>query len=301
MKPDVLFWFYKDLDVCENRLLLLRHFNPEVRIYALYGGPPAGAAAAEQRLGPLCDDFYAFLEDRDLAWKWRNGDRMITAWYRDRGAALPWETVIVMQWDMLALKPLAEAFEMLEPGQLLLSGYRPLEEVQDWWGWVNGENEAEYRAFQAFKEEVSTQLHYDGPFYACLFIVACLPRVFLERYAATPTSGFLEYAMPTLARAFGIPVCTDHPYDPWWAADPGGHTVPEERRTLNALGKPVPSHIVFADYARPGSRRFFHPYRKPVPLWMLSPGLASALAPLHHLRPQVRNTQKTLYRKTSPR
>ena len=36
----ILFRFYNQFDVCRERLRLLRHFNPDVPIYGLYGGPP---------------------------------------------------------------------------------------------------------------------------------------------------------------------------------------------------------------------------------------------------------------------
>jgi len=38
MKLAVLFWFYKEPEICHNRLEILRQHNPTVPIYGLYGG-----------------------------------------------------------------------------------------------------------------------------------------------------------------------------------------------------------------------------------------------------------------------
>jgi hypothetical protein len=79
MRLAALFWFYADFDVCENRLRLLRLFNPGLPIYGLYGGSAEDVEEARRRLGPLLDDFYAYGGAEPAAWKWRHGDRVIAA------------------------------------------------------------------------------------------------------------------------------------------------------------------------------------------------------------------------------
>ena len=56
MKPSVLFWFYKDFDVCKERLRKLRVLNPEVTVFALYGGMAGDIPAAQAALLGLVDD-----------------------------------------------------------------------------------------------------------------------------------------------------------------------------------------------------------------------------------------------------
>ena len=34
----ILFWFYKKPFVCRNHLLILKKYNPDLKIYGLYGG-----------------------------------------------------------------------------------------------------------------------------------------------------------------------------------------------------------------------------------------------------------------------
>lgn len=129
MKSDVLFWFYKDFEICRERLQRLRRFNKGLRVFALYGGPPLEAETARHTLHKLVDDFYVYSKDKDSQWKWKHGDQMIATWYAERGQHLEWGTIFIMQWDMLIVAPLEKLFSGLQPNEVLLSGFRPISTV----------------------------------------------------------------------------------------------------------------------------------------------------------------------------
>jgi hypothetical protein len=262
----VLFWFYKRLDVCESRLALLRSLNPGIAIYGLYGGPVDAAMEVQLRLGSQLDDLYVYTECRDNAWKWQHGDRLIAAWHRDRGRRLLWDTVVVVQWDMLILKPIEQLFHMLRLGEALFSGVRPAYEVASWWGWLNPDDPEKRSNLEMFQDHVRAVHGYGGELWCCLFIVVCLPRQFLDRYLAAgpPKAGFLEYKVPTMAKAFGTPLCTEHPFKPWWARDPETRHAPIQGRILNAVGATVTLDTVLAEST--AERAYvFHPYTQPFP------------------------------------
>jgi hypothetical protein len=268
MRLAALFWFYADFDVCENRLRLLRLFNPGLPIYGLYGGSAEDVEEARRRLGPLLDDFYAYGGTEPAAWKWRHGDRVIAAWARERGRLLTWDTVVVVQWDLLVLRPLTALFARLQPGQALFSGDRPAAEVRGWWGWLKGEDPEKRVEAEGFERWLRDACGYEDDLWCCLFILAALPREYLERYAALeqPEHGFLEYKMPTLARVWSTPVLRDPNFDPWWAADPSTRAAPRAERVLNAVGQDVSTSTVLEQLARADGRRLFHPYREVFPL-----------------------------------
>lgn len=258
MQPDVLFWFYKEFDICRDRLRQFRAYNREVRVFALYGGAPELSARAERSVAPFVDDFYAYPGSEDSNWKWRHGDQLINSWYAERGRYLQWKTVFLLQWDMLVLTSLEQLFSNLKQGEILLSGYRPIEEIEAWWPWVNGQRRAE---FQQFSELVRDRFSYRGGLYACLFIVACLPREFLDAYLkiGAPKTGFLEYKFPSLARVFEITVANADEFEPWWAADPSARHYSGVRTALNAVGAQVPRSVVKSELERAEGRRIFHP------------------------------------------
>jgi hypothetical protein len=270
MKLAILFWFYKEIAVCKNRIDLLRRLNPDTKIYGLFGGETTDALVVKSQLGPFLDDLYIYTENHDTRWKWLNGDLMIAQWHFDRGRELEWDTLVIVQWDMLMLRPIESLFGMLHPGEMLLSGLRPTSEVEMWWPWLQESNFAAKRNRDAFVSYLHQEHGYTEEMLCCLFIVACFPRRFLDRYveAGPPKIGFLEYKVPTLARVFGVPFCQRHAFIPWWAADPATESATMHRRFLNAGGyEMAESEIIHA--TRAGHAYVFHPYRKawnwPVP------------------------------------
>jgi len=144
-----LFWFYKSPELCENRLRIFRRHNPDTPIYGLFGGNPTEAHLFEQRLAPWLDDFYVFIQKRTSHWKWYHGDQMIMDWFRQRGQRLNWDTVFIAQWDMLVFDALSNQFSMLKKDELLLSGLRPVSQVDPWWYYVrpNSPEREEYERF----------------------------------------------------------------------------------------------------------------------------------------------------------
>lgn len=260
MQLAILFWFYRDAVLCQNRLRLLRRRNPQLPVYGLYGGPLADAPFFAAQLGPLLDDFWSYPDAAERDWKWRHGDLVLARWHADRGEALEWDTVFVAQWDMVVTAPLADVLPPLARGQMILSGLRPVREVESWWQWTRWENTgAEYRAFLASVEARH------GPVpdpQCCQFIGLVLPRQFLAPYAGIdqPELGFLEYKVPIYAQAFGIPLLPDTCFHPYWPEDPAMAGAPRSAMLLHAWRNPVRLPVMAAEAHRPGGRRVFHPY-----------------------------------------
>lgn len=263
MKLAILFWFYRDIDVCKNRLEILRALNNGIPIFGLWGGSPDQAEDVRSNFDGLLDDFYSFAATQDNGWKWKNGDLMIADWFAQRGRHLQWDTIIVVQWDMLILAAIRSVFGMLKHDEMLLSGFRPASEVTQWWPWLNPEN----TDLQQFVTLLKSDFNYLGPLWCCLFIVACLPRLFLMKYteAGPPKEGFLEYKVPTMAKIFGLTFCQNHPFQPWWAADPSTRRASAGQRILNAVGQEVSLDTVLYEASVNGAR-VFHPYRKIFPV-----------------------------------
>lgn len=267
MKLAVLFWFYKEPDLCENRLILLRQANPEAKVYGLFGGDPAQAGIFRERLGRYLDDFYVFSEPKDAHWKWYHGDQMIAHWYRQRGCSLAWDSIFIAQWDMLVFGKLEHLFAGLKEGEVLFSGLRPVREVDPWW-WYIREGSPEREEYLRFVAFVQDTYGYCAEPVCGEFIVICLPRCFLEQYVHIPNPelGFLEYKIPIYAQIFGVPFCTDHTHNPWWGDDPSTQSAPLLARALNSETKDVPLRSIMAHLARPAGRRIFHPVFQEYPL-----------------------------------
>jgi hypothetical protein len=255
-----LFWFYKFPEICENRLRVLRRNNLETPIYGLFGGDPMEAHLFEKRLAPWLDDFYIFTQERTSHWKWYHGDQMIMDWYRQRGQLLNWDTLFIAQWDMLVFDALSKQFSMLKKDELLLSGLRPVSEVDPWWYYVRP-NSSEREEYDRFITYVRGRHGFEGPALCCEFIVACLPRSFMARYEAIPEPeiGFLEYKIPTYAQIFGTALCMKHPHQPWWGDALNANSASIFARALNSETHNIPLRVIEAHRIWPWGRRIFHP------------------------------------------
>jgi hypothetical protein len=263
----ILFWFYRDPRLCADRLRLLRRYNAGVKIYGLYGGPVRDTGAFEQALLPLLDDFFSSPLDRPAKWKWRNGDLMIAEWFRVRGDRLEWDTVVVVQWDMLVLGDVRVLFSDLARDELVVSGLRRVEEVAAYWYWVR--EARNHERFRAFKDYLRDRHRYEGPCLACLFLVVCLPRQFLERYSQIeePELGWIEYRVPTYACLFGLPLRRMGRFDGWWSTAPDAQRTPRRERVLMATGSgpSIPIRTVWYHLRQRRGARIFHPFVYPFP------------------------------------
>jgi len=256
----ILFWFYRDVGVCENRLRMLRRSNPGVPIFGLYGGPLDEQQGYAQRLGALLDDFWAYPLEADPQWKWRHGDLVLSRWFAERGSSLEWDSVFVAQWDLVVTVPLRRLLPPLAPGDMLISGLRPVKEVESWWHWTRGEAREEYESFLA---SVSARHGAVQDPQCCQFIALVVPRSFLVQYGeiAEPEIGFLEYKVPVYAQVFGIPLVPDTCFRPWWPEDPATTGAGRTAALMHAWSSPVRLPVMLYEAHRPGGRRAFHPYQ----------------------------------------
>ncbi len=264
MKRAILFWFYTDVAICRNRLQLLRRTNPDTRIYGLYGGDPAGADRFRAELEEWLDDFYCFPEARSPEWKWVNGDLLISDWYRERGVELAWDAVVVVQWDMLVFDSIDALFAGAQKNEIVVSGVRPVPEVESFWVWTRRDLPERRRELERFRQHLTEHYGYDGPLLACHFVVACLPRSFLKRYAEMqqPELGMVEYRLPTYARVFAMEFRRIESLETWWFNDPNTEPPPRTDRVLLPTGHvmSVPLRIIRHNLRRAAGARVFHPF-----------------------------------------
>lgn len=285
--------FHKDVEVCRNRIRMLRQYNPDLPIYGVYGGDSGEEERYRRALGGLLDDFYSFECDRDSEWKWVNFDVMIAQWYERRGKDLAFDTVVSIQWDQLILAPITELFPDLKPNEILFSGLRPAREVMDWWYWVSKRDrpgappEYGFKTYTTFLNHLKDTYNYsDEPVFSQSFF-CLLPRTFLKPFSESDWSvpGYGEYRMPMYAQAFGVPFCQTHHVDAWWPSDPerSQHPIPERivesdrippyaERTLTAARIPLPLKVILQLSKAPDGPKLFHPYYRIFPLsitdWM---------------------------------
>ena len=104
MKKIILFDYYREAEVCEERLRILRFLNPDIPIFGIYG--------AERR----DYHFYSFLEqyfehvfifgERDSHWRCQNGDLIYRRWFQEVGKDVEFDLLYRMHWDTICFDSL---------------------------------------------------------------------------------------------------------------------------------------------------------------------------------------------------
>lgn len=257
----IVYWFYKEPEVTKNHLELIRKHNPNRKIYGLFGGDPSEASKYQQILGGLLDDFWTYpgTYGDDSFSKWIHGDLLLLDWYDKRGRDLTWDSVAIVQWDMLLFADIQDLVPGIHKGQVFFSGYRELDEaVENRWKWTRPDDK--YRQqFLDFCKYVSEKYSHREQLKCCLFIFEILTREFFDKYLELPEKqiGMLEYKDPTLAHIFGIDIY-EHDLGVYWR-DQRQST---EASPLNAMGVGIQKSYIEAELGNPPGWRLFHPYEE---------------------------------------
>lgn len=253
MELSILFWFYKQPTLCRNRLQLIKHHNPNAKVYGLYGGSLPQMATFKRKLGGYLNDFYTS-PYKSPRWKWRNGDLMLLDWYKVRGKDLKWDSVVVIQWDTLVFASLNEVFRGIKRNEIFLSGLRPLsKKVALNWCWTRPEYE-DRKNYLKFLNHVRREYHYTEQPLCCQFVLQVFPRLFFEKYITVKnrTLGFLEYRVPTYAKILNIPFYK-RDLGTWWFDT-------TSNRSMNAIPREIDDAFVRRQLSKKGGWRIFHPY-----------------------------------------
>lgn len=256
MKLAILFWFYKNPRICKNRLQLLKKHNPHLSIFGLYGGDVKKAGWYEKRFKNYLDDFYAS-PFTDVRWKWINGDLMILDWYEKRGRGLEWDSVAVIQWDMLVFDSLEAQFAGLKKGQMFLSGLKALNKNTEtrWW-WTRPDRE-QRKNYLSFLKYIKSRYNFHQKAACCLFILQVFPRQFFEKFLTVKNRqvGMLEYKIPTYAKIFKIPFYKKDFGVSWFDKKSIRKNMP-----LNAQKTEVDKDFIQSELKKRKGFRIFHPY-----------------------------------------
>lgn len=235
----VLFWFYKEIPLCLERIQHFKKLNPGVTIYGLYGGDVKSTDKLKD-INEELDHLYIYEKECTAHWKWMNGDQMLVDWYRCIGFKLNWKNVFILQWDLVMYQPLDFYIGEIKENQYFIPGVRDISEVKAWWPWFRAES------IDSFKNYLSKTMDYRGSISCSLFICALLPRAFFEYFKEIdyPEDYFLEYKIPTILNAIGY-----EPFDavwgaPYWAEELIKDYVSVENRNLIAVGHSIPIEVV---------------------------------------------------------
>ena len=261
MKLAVLFWFYKESDICKNRIKLIKKYNPKIKIFGLYGGDKQKSEYFKDKLKNYLDDFYISAHcDKHDGWKWVNGDLMILDWYSKQGRELKnWDSVAVVQWDALVLGNIKKQFLGMKKGEIFISGIRILDRyIEKKWNWTKPKSD-ERKNYLNFQKYIMKKYSYKNKLLCSLSIFQIFPKNFFNCWLTVKDKkiGMLEYKIPTYAKIFNIPIYKKD-LGVWWF----NKKAKRGETPLNARGVEVTKKLINSELNKKNGFRIFHPYFK---------------------------------------
>jgi hypothetical protein len=254
LKRVILFRFHGSLDICENRLEILRRLNPGTSIIGLWGGDRAGLQKARKALAPHLEGIWDIPVESSL-WKWQHADLALLMWYRHEGRHIPFDMLHLVEWDLLLLASLDRIYEEAGRNGVALTGLTPLERLQHDWYWTSVEPYASQ--WRQLQRHVREQYGWHGPFFACQGPANAFSKAFLERYSRedVPELVHEELRLPLYAQALGFEVAgLPHIYRE--IKDP------VEMEFFNCEKLLIKERTIHSELLKPLGRRVFHPYRE---------------------------------------
>ena len=250
MKRVVLLRFHKAPLVCRSRVSLLQQLNPGVPVYGLFGGKRLPAAVLRQLVG--LDGVY--VSRGSGRWNWQQGDFALAAWYRAYGSKLDFDVVHVVEWDLLLVAPLEALYASVPPGAVGLTALTPIAELEAEWTWLR--KAGPRREWEALLAMAREKWGYDGTPYGSLGGGPCLPRAFLEAYAAADPPALCndELRLPLFAQILGFELADTRLRGPWRGE--------REHELFHLRAHEIELTAIRAELGKPDGARAFHPVRR---------------------------------------
>ncbi len=232
---------------------LLRRHNPGTPIYGLFGGDESLYPRVQQSLEQEFSHLYC-LRDKTPIWKWLNGDLAVRDWYRMIGRDLQFDMLHVVEWDLVLLDSLEKIYREVPKGGVGITGLIPLKLIKDKWLWPRLENwwVPQWKQLLALSRE---KYRYTAEPYASLGPGLCLPKEFLELYAAceVPELCHDEVRLPLFAQNLGFDLYDTKFYGGWFD--------PHDEIFFNSTNKEIELEVINNELGNPDGKRAFHPYR----------------------------------------
>jgi len=251
MKRIILFRFHKEPEICENRLIMLKRFNPGVAIFGLYGGTEKDFGKFDC-LAKYLKNIFA-IENKTSEWKWKNGDLGVRMWFDAIGRNADFEMVHLIEWDLLLFDSLENIYGAIPRNGIGLTGLIELGEVESRWVWTSGKEERpEWVALLEFAKD---RYGYKNRPCASLAPGYCLPRNFLADYRAAeiPELCHDELRLPLFGQIFGYKLFDTGFYRKWFDDN--------EHKYFNCMNLPIGGGIIGDELRSDVGRRVFHPCR----------------------------------------
>lgn len=259
-KAVLLFRFHNNPDIARERLRILRYYNPNLQIHALFGGKAELYEEAKSAVDDIVASTWLYPEGKEEEWKWRHTDLMLKAWYCSAGQYIDFDFLYSYEYDLLTLAPLSEIYPNIDDQTLALAACEPFTEViEKRWIWTSTDQERP--KFLKFCKYLQEHYGIKRQKYVCLGPGPLLPKKFLDSWSKTEDIDLVhdELTYPAFAEALGFKT-TNHGMHPGFGKDES------LTKYFNCNRKNVTKDMIKEQLSLDGGRRTFHPVKMMITL-----------------------------------
>lgn len=244
----ILYLYYREFAICQDRLKILRKLNPGVPIYGLFAGEEMSYTEMME-METYFDDHWCYPKviSKHInpgIWKKWNPDYLTAAWYQNCGKDLAWDFLFCHPWDLLMLEPV-EKFANLPSQDDVLIYPEPIHLKNPFQtsSLITFNNKVEYVFFKAFVEEI---IEKDLNVLASEAHFATWSRKALEILAPSLhlIPGKMQYRLPTLLNEMGFKFAPTPNYQP---------------KLLTSQKQKIPLKTILSTSENPLIHKLFHP------------------------------------------
>lgn len=252
MKRVILLRFHKDVHVVQNRIDILKHFNPAIPIHGLFGGVENEFTLFKKSLKGLESLHFLSITERDI--KWRFSDWNILKWFTEFGKNVDFDVLHTIEYDLLLLDKIEHIYPYKkEEKNIYVTSLIELEQIKPLWNWYQKPQEYPVEEEKEFEKLMKEKYHIKV-LYGSMAPGSTFTREFLEGYEklSLPLIAHDEVRVPAIAQILGIDI-KDTNFVPDWFDEVG-----PEFRLFNCDNFEVPMDELMAAY-KSGRRKAFHP------------------------------------------
>jgi len=255
MKRIALVRYHDKPEVCKNRLDLFWKFNPDIKLYGLYGGKEEKFPEYQETFESYFTNNYCIRNQSDI-WKWKNGDLSFRLWYNDFGHTISFDMLHILEWDLLIMDRLESLYANIPKNGMGLTGLIPIEKIEQQWFWTRNENQK--AEWNALKKYVKENHGFSGPYMGAVAPGICIPKTFLENYSQITVPDLCndELRITLFAQALGYKLYDTGFFKKWFSK--------KEWKFFNCNDQEVSVQNIMKQLQKPNGRRVFHPYREQI-------------------------------------
>lgn len=206
MTARILYRFHKNFDVCIQNLGLLKKLNPGIPVHGMYGGNDDVSTLPPQLTG-MFDTLWR-IPMEDPWYKWMHGDLCARWWFKEHGHQHAFDHLYMIEWDMLFIRPLVNAYGALKADCNYGSIFGNCEQAKkDGWYWIKEQYGHALGSTLRILKGAGREVDFDNLDFAIMGgAVFC--RKFMEMYAAqtVPSHSNDEARFAVYSAAFKIPL-----------------------------------------------------------------------------------------------